>query len=184
MSLYWPHLERIVDEREGDPDALVEVLAELGFRSRSGAVRLRERVIDRLNELVDEGWPWPTTAAASGDGFIDGGEWPRAGMLSFLGYHVGENGLEADERRRILDRAYSGRLPKVNDAQYMQGWGELASSARLRKMAESIAAFCRNQRRRAPSALSVTDWESDLDYLHTRYYVGHYDFVWPDTALT
>ena len=184
LSLYWPHLERIVDEREGDPDVLAEVLAELGFRSRSGAMRLRERVIDRLNELGDEGWPWPTTTAASGDGFIDADEWPRAGMLSFLGYHVGENGIEADDRRRILDHAYAGRLPNVNDAQYMQGWGAPASSTRLRKMAESIAAFCRNQRRKDPSALSVTEWESDLDYLHTRHYVGRYDFVWPDTTLT
>ena len=182
-SLYWPHLERIVDEREGDPDALAEVLAELGFRSRSGAMRLRERVIDRLIELADEGWTWPTTTAASGDGFMDADEWPRAGMLSFLGYHVGVNGLRADDRRKILDSAYAGRLPNVNDAQYMQGWGAPASSARLRKIAESIAAFCRNHRRKDPSALSVTEWESDLDYLHARHYVGRYDFVWPDTTL-
>ncbi len=183
IDLYWPDLATLMDERYDDSNGLVEILYELGFRSSSGAMHLRERVIERLIELSEEGFPWPSTAAPTGDGYIDVDNWPQKGMLSFIGYHVGDRGLNGDERRKILDFAYAGRLPNVNNQSYMDQWAKPKSLARLRKMAESIAAFCRNRKRKDPNALAVQDWEVDLEYLRTKYYVGRYDFAWPSTKL-
>jgi hypothetical protein len=66
----------------------------------------------------------------------------------------------------------------------MAEWGAPSTGPRLRKMVESLAAFARNAKRRDARRLSVAiaEWESDLDYLKRTYYVGRYDFVWPDTA--
>lgn len=183
IDLYWPDLDALIDERYDDPIGLLEVLYELSFRRRAGAISARERVVNRLVELSDQGFPWPSTLAPQGDGFLEADEWPQTGMLSYLGYHVGENGPGESARRAVLDLAYSNTLPNVNNRAYMAQWGDPNSSQRLRKMAKSIAAFCRNQKRKNADALSVREWESDLEYLRVKYYVRRYDFVWPSTEL-
>jgi hypothetical protein len=184
IDRWWPNLAALVDERRDDTLGLVEILHELGFRHRAGAMRLRERVFERLLELSEEGFAWPSTMASSGGGYLEADDWPKKGMLSFLGYHVGESGLGAGGRREILDFAYKGRLPNVNNQSYMDQWGHPETGARLKKMAESIAAFCRNHKRKNGAALSVQEWESDLEYLRVKYYVGRYSFIWPDTEVT
>lgn len=183
INLHWPQLAELVDKRYNDLIGLTEVLYELGFRSRAGAMRARERIIQRLNELSKNSFAWPTTATLKGDGYLDADDWPQKGILSFLGYHVGDNGLNDTSRREILDLAYNGVLPNVNDQAYMDQWGNPASARRLRKMANSIASFCRGKKSRDPDLLAVKEWDSDLEYLRLKYYVGRYDFDWPNTSL-
>lgn len=183
ISLYWPELAALKDERHNDLAGLIEILIELRFRSSPGAVRTRELVTERLYELIEEGFPWPTTTALTADGYLEVDNWPRKGMLSHLGYHVGKSGLYKNNRRKVLDFAYTGKLPNLNDKSYMDKWAKPRTSARLRQIGESIAAFCRNLKRKDPNALAVQEWEADLEYLRTEYYVGHYDFTWPSTTL-
>ena len=183
IGLYWPDLAALKNERHYNPYGLLEILYELAFRSRPGAVQTRELVIERLNELIEEGFPWPRTTAPTSDGYIDADNWPQKGMLSHLGYHVGESGLYEDNRRNILDFTYTGELPNFNDQSYMDQWAKPRTSARLRKMAESIGAFCRNMKRNDPNSLAVKEWEADLEYLRNEYYIGHYDFTWPSATL-
>lgn len=178
QKYWWPQLQDLYKERYDDPIGLQEILSELLFRHRSGAVRLRKMVNERIVDLT---FIWPSTDAPGGDGSLEGYNWPKEGMLSYLGYHVGQNGVRVESRRQILDLAYSGRLPNVQDVKYTASWGMPNSGKRLQKMAESIAAFCRNHKRRDPFAPAVLEWEQDLDYLKQKYYIGKYGFVWPKT---
>ena len=93
ISLAWRKLYELKNERHYDLYGLLEILNELAFRSRPGAVHTRELVIERLNELMEEGFPWPRTTAPTSDGYLDAENWPQKGMLSHLGYQVGESGL-------------------------------------------------------------------------------------------
>ncbi len=108
------------------------------------------------------------------------------GMLSYLDYRVGrQNGEVASIRQRILSRVFEGRLPPVFPTDYMSSWGAPKSAARLRKIAESIAAFTRNAKRRRDYKMddAISDWESDLGFLYDRYYIGHFSFGWPITRI-
>jgi hypothetical protein len=187
------HIQQRINELEamaasnwGSPSLLFEIFTELEFRKpRKRPRELKQRINDRLLELAaDFYFTWPSTSAPGGDGNLDGAGWPRTGLLSYLGYHVGRTGLPTTTRRAILADAYLGNLPTVNNPVYMADWGDPVCGPRLRKIAESLAAFCRNQKRKdGPhfQSAAVADWESDLAYLKGTYYDGVYDFPWPRT---
>src|SRR5205814_877233 len=91
---------------------------------------------------------WPTTAILPSLEALDGDQfWYTEGILSFMGYHVGQYGVIASHRQDILDYVFHEQLPRVNNGEYMRSWGTPKSSSRLRKMAESLAAFARNAKR-------------------------------------
>jgi hypothetical protein len=182
---FWPDVPMTKSERErSQQEARKAYLASL--EEVSEADRKRERTIESVDDLPipeDENFQWPSTDAIGGDGGLSGDGWPQQGLLSYVGYRVGQSGLDIEDRQNMLDLVYERHLPSVNDADYMGSWGYPGTAIRLRKMAESIAAFCRNQKRRDLLAISVEDWEYDLDYLKRRFYIGHYDFEWPSTEV-
>jgi hypothetical protein len=146
---------------------------------------VRLLILDRRAKLLEESFSWPTTQPPVGSGSLAEDtvfEHPQ-GPLGHLGYRVGLVGLVPESRREILDWVYRNPLPLVNSAEYMREWGQRVSGPRLRKMAESIAAFCRNAKRDDPTrlAVAITNWEDDLAYLKRTYYDGRYDFIWPRT---
>jgi hypothetical protein len=109
---------------------------------------------------------------------------PSQSPLHAMGYRVGRQGLSSGERRSILGKAFSGGLPHVENPEYMSQWGEPGSPERLRKMANDIAANCRNmKRRRNRSDQAIKEWESDLEWLEQTYYRGHFQFSWPRTSV-
>jgi len=140
---------------------------------------------ERRSRLPDRGegyFLWPTTDAAGGDGRLTTGDWIELGMLRILGYQVGHvNGKPPAVRQMILAEVFGMRLPPVLPARHMDEWGLPTTARRLQKMAESIAAFARNARRRNDDRLgdAIADWKADLEYLHMRYYVGHFRFAYP-----
>jgi hypothetical protein len=133
-----------------------------------------------------ESFPWPTTEAQPGSGNLSGNEWPELGLLRYQGYAVGEAGEVEQVRHRILGDTFRLQtLPDIVSPEYVASWGAPGSSQRLRKMAESIAAFCRNAKRRPGSLVSkaVEDWEADLAWLKRSHYDDRFDrqFPWPKT---
>jgi hypothetical protein len=167
-----------------DSDALQLILAELLFRKRAGAQKLRKKVTERLIEMSQQSFLWPSTAVLPSSHALGGDQfWYSDGLLSFMGYRVGQNGVPASHRRDILDYVYHEAIPRVNSTEYMNSWSVPKSSGRLRKMAESIAAFTRNAKRNlfADMSSAVSDWEEDLAYLKRTIYDGRYNFVWPAT---
>lgn len=106
-------------------------------------------------------------------------------MLAFLGYRVGlTKGLSERSRVQILDVAFGSPLPPINGPDYMREWGTPKSAARLKKLADSLAAFARNAKRNSSTSLesAIADWEHDLEYLYYQYYVGKFRFAWPSLA--
>lgn len=177
-------LETIAEDNWNNAYVLFEVFSELKFRKpRKRPTELRDSIIERLLELAEAHFRWPSTTAVGGNSSIETAGWPRTGLLSYLGYHAGKTELTAAARRSMLNRAYQDDLPTMNNPIYMAQWGEPKSGTRLRKMAESLAAFCRNQKRKQEytHSTAVMNWESDLAYLKVTYYDGTYDFRWPRT---
>ena len=128
------------------------------------------------------GWfPWPSTVADGGDGSVSGEEWLGTGPLKFLGYTVGSNGEPKGVRWAVLERAFNVALPPVFPPQYLAAWGDPGSAQRLHKIADSIAAFARNAKRRDPGGLgaAIADWVTDLDHLHDKFYATQFGFDWP-----
>ena len=126
---------------------------------------------------------WPSTSApASKYGFIGDVFFYKEGLLSYVGYRVGQQGLPSHVRLQILDCVFHNILPRVDSHEYMNEWGMPKTAARLHKLAETLAAFTRNAKRRMKhSNLSkaIADWETDLNYLYRQYYIGKFGFAWP-----
>lgn len=137
-----------------------------------------------LEYLSGVGFDWPRTYVAAGEGsFV--AELPAVGLLKRMGYRVGRKGLDEAERRAILHQVFHAAvLPQVTSAAYMREWGGPRSGERLLKMANSIAAFCRNEKRKSrPSEEAVSDWENDLEWLRRTYYRGRFRFHWPSVSV-
>jgi hypothetical protein len=154
--------------------------------SRSGETPRAKHMTQQPEAGASEYFPWPATRAPGGKGNLTGDVFKvKDGMLSDCGYQVGASGLPVDQRRRILDDVYQKPLPPQKNANYAAEWGVPHSAARLQKMAESIASFVRNAKRRNAAQMekSIREWEADLAYLKRRYYDGYYSFRWPETDL-
>lgn len=139
-------------------------------------------------EMPSDGYfEWPSTDAPKSKNSIGPFEAQSEGMLSYLEYHVGRtHELSAKVRRAILDRVFRGKLPPVFPEGYMEEWGEPETAHRLRKTAECIAAFARLFKRRDDDRMdqAIREWEADLDWLYSEYYVGHFGFAWPTTRAS
>ncbi|TGQ16371.1 MULTISPECIES: hypothetical protein [unclassified Mesorhizobium] len=145
-----------------------------------------ETAWDALDKKRDDEFAWPSTEVRGHSGTLTVPAFRSEGMLSYLEYRVGKTAsLPAVLRQSILARVFEGRLPRVFDAEYMRAWGSPASAQRLRKMAESLAAFARNGKRSGVERLeeAIRQWEQDLEFLYERYYVGRFGFGWPTTSI-
>ncbi len=163
---------------EGNPDA-PDVTAA---RQRLAEV---EAEWERRQALVPDHpnyFPWPSTDAPGGDGCVATGDWQEVGMLAYLGYHVGKSSKStAAQRTRLLRHVFAMRLPPLNGIAYMRLWGSPHSATRLKKIAEGLAAFARNAKRRKNPSLAeaILQWEADLSHLKHTIHVGRFDFPWP-----
>lgn len=110
---------------------------------------------------------------------------PEVGLLASHGYHVGKNGRPLNERRRILDYIMTSVLPDKPSRAEVQRYGAPYSEHRLRQVVQVIDTF-----RISPGieqakkrAVAIADWSRDLEYLRNNYYLGWYDFIWPEHVL-
>ena len=131
--------------------------------------------------MIDDYFPWPSTEApASQYGFQGDFFFYDKGLLQYVGYSVGHDGEPLHVRREILDCVFHNKLPNVNSLKYMQEWGHPKTPARLKKMANAIAAFTRLSKNKSNDyGQAIDDWETDLDYLYKAYYVDKFNFAWP-----
>jgi hypothetical protein len=182
-------LEELLDKRAGKA---LKVYSQEMFLSywASGRDPFEDEKIARkfgeghpaLEFLSNVGFDWPKTLVAGGDGDFNE-ELPSVGVLKHSGYTVGKSGLDERERREVLRYVYSSQLPVVVSVSYMEEWGKPKSKERLQKMANSVATFCRNEKRKSrPSLLAISDWEDDLQWLHKTFYSGRFMFQWPSVS--
>jgi hypothetical protein len=89
---------------------------------------------------------------------------PEVGMLSFLGYRVGEmNPTPSNIRTQILEYILDFHLPPLNGPYYFTQWGEPHSIGRFRKLIASLDSFARNAecRERPVCRKAIADWRRD-----------------------
>jgi hypothetical protein len=92
-------------------------------------------------------------------------ETPDRGMLSTLGYRVGNGGEREASRRRLLDFAMSAELPFVSSIRYTLQWGHPSSRARLSKLCRTLEGLATGAEGRPNMALACTHWLEDQDYV-------------------
>ena len=106
-------------------------------------------------------------------------------MLKCLGYTVGRtNGASKSLRVLILTELFEGPVLPAFPADYIVKWGGPRTPGRLKQLAETLAAFTRNAKRRRNAVMddAIRDWEADLKFIYDNFYVGHFGFAWPATA--
>ncbi len=163
-------------------DKLIERRQEEKRKQNHEQRHIERRRLKLLNQAGYFEWP-STDAPASIHGFSGDKFFYKDGLLSYVGYKVGRKGIVKHIRLQILDCVFHNQLPNVHSLEYMDEWGFAKTSPRLRKIAESLAAFTRNAKRRknADNSQAILDWESDLEYLYYKYYIGKFGFAWPDS---
>ncbi len=179
-------LETIADSKWDNTEVLKQIHYELEFRSRKKALALRKRIATRLTQLqeTETQFKWSKTTANPGSQNLSNDVFKyEQGLLKYYGYKVGRSGLSHRERWEILDRVFSQPLLEIDNAAYLNEWGEPKSAKRLQKIVDSIAAFTRNAKRRDKHSFSkaIQDWETDLAYLKKTYYDKRFSFGYPRT---
>jgi len=175
-------LEQKARDNTDDPRVLLEILYDVTTWSDDDLASLQRWIIDQVLDHVDEPFSWPATEVPTGDGRVTPDEWPEVGLLGKLGYKVGKSGKDEFRRRAILRHAFhvdAGKWLPVGEQ--ASAWGAPRSAERLQKIANSLAAFARNARKRSDSTLetAISHWETDLHYLKEEFYESQFTFKWP-----
>lgn len=90
---------------------------------------------------------------------------PEHGVLSVVGYKVGNDGAPEKQRRLKLDYIMSGTLPPVASPAYMAEWGEPNTRQRYRKLHRVIRVLASSGKQFPNMELAVQHWEDDLLYI-------------------
>lgn len=130
---------------------------------------------------------WPTTDAPESLHKIIASGWLETGLLRHYGYRVGEGGIPERDRRDKLEGVINAKLnAKIFDGNYMDQWGDAGSFKRLMKLANTIAAMCRNAKRSPfDYKKAISEWEADLAYLKESHYERALNLEmirWPQTG--
>jgi hypothetical protein len=172
----------------GQLQSVFRILAKPDSNRWEEAIKLRQDVSCIWGRQAAEGkwFPWPTTIASPGARRLKGVNWRDKGMLSLLEYRVGETNPTPDDIRWcILQFVFECHLPPMEDAINNLDWGMPQTAQRLKKLANSLAAFTRNAKRQNTVSLAtaIDDWEHDLGLLHEKYYLQFFHFGWPATDI-
>lgn len=185
INLTSKQLAELAEEHRHNVDILGDLLHELAFRKRKKAFAVRQKVIDYLNQTTESRFLWPSTEAPESSISLDAIDAQEKGLLGIMGYRVGQNGLSEFQRRDLLSAIYEESLVQCGSPDYMAQWGNNSTSTRLQKLANCLATFTRNAKRRHLVSLtkSVQNWEDDLSFLKKSFYEGRYSFDWPETTI-
>jgi hypothetical protein len=90
---------------------------------------------------------------------------PNPGMLSALGYHVGEDGVETAVRRPILDYLLTqDALPAIDSLGHMREWGHASEPTRQLKLRWVISNLM-HEKWGFGYDKAVREWRADLAYV-------------------
>lgn len=195
MSQERPYISKSTDELEiisnvhwNNRDILQLICDELKFRSKQKARVLYTKVFARFQDLSakkdlqkSQNREKFNNNNNNQDNTVDNQlsdiiQYPE-GILRHMGYRVGLSGLPENQRRQILKQVLTGNLPSINSTEYMSDWGQPNSQKRFNKVFDSINAFINNAKQQVNknNQQAIQDWEGDLEFLKSIYYVVHKD---------
>lgn len=96
-------------------------------------------------------------------------ETPEQGVLSRVGYRVGNNGISQKLRQQRLDYVMSDILPAVGSPAYMAEWGEPGSLKRYKKLHRVLQVFISSANTLGNMDKAQKEWEEDLEYLELKW---------------
>ncbi|EGQ7998529.1 hypothetical protein LH709_001086 [Vibrio vulnificus] len=171
-------LFRVIDEVKSEIEKLEKRRESLG---RDDPLYNQIKNTFDSNATSIKGFKWPSTLAYESSENIPEVDWPQVGMLKGVGYSVGAKGLPTAQRRELLSNIMSQQLPYVTSYAYRQEWGEPNTTARLKKLANTIANLAKNSKRSSNNtSIAISEWEEDLRWLKENYYKnGKYSWSWP-----
>lgn len=131
-------------------------------------------------------WKWPVIndpSSYAGGPFT--GTFRDFSALKLFGYTVGKTeGWPQSRRQQFLSDFMETRLPGIVEATFGDEYGAPMTTDRLRKVANVIAsnASLRYRSDAQRYRFAIQDWEDDLAFLKSKYYVGRgLQFQpWPD----
>lgn len=91
------------------------------------------------------------------------------GVMSYVGYHVGEKGQPRNIRWKILDCVFHNPLPNVISESYMSEWGEPETRHRFAKMQSFLMYFSENPGR-GDFRKAIAEWDQDLSYVNNNFW--------------
>ena len=94
---------------------------------------------------------------------------PTHGVLSAVGYKVGNEGEIPALRRKLLDYIMMDTLPPVGSPPYMAEWGDKLSKVRYRKLHRVIRVLASGAKTLGNMEKAENDWEDDLVYIETHW---------------
>ena len=94
---------------------------------------------------------------------------PKNGVLSVIGYKVGNEGEKTSIRRKMLDYIMSETLPPVASPAYMAEWGENLSKDRYQKLHRVLRALATGGATMGNMDKAVSEWEDDLEYIENKW---------------
>ena len=94
---------------------------------------------------------------------------PENGLLSVVGYKVGNEGEKTSIRRKLLDFIMSENLPPVGSPAYIAEWGEKMSKDRYRKLHRVIRVLASSGKTKGNRDKAVIEWEEDLECLENNW---------------
>ena len=94
---------------------------------------------------------------------------PEQGLLSVVGYKVGNEGERKPVRHTILDYILTSDLPPVASPAYMAEWGHKNTPERYRKLHRVIRVLASSGKTLGNMDKAVIEWEEDLDYLELKW---------------
>lgn len=148
---------------------------------------------DSITEICDQHepvqfftneFPWPVWPASESDederdlDDYENYEWADESALKRLGYNAQQDGPSAEQRRAILQRAFSLNLDEVADPENVSRWGEPNTARRLVALASFLNWLVRFQGAGKPDA--AEKWQSDAKWLRQTFYKPTMGFAWPE----
>ncbi len=113
--------------------------------------------------------------------------WRKLGLLKASGYTVGlSSNVPAEMRKQILNHIFLiDDLSDIDDREYAAEWGHPKTGTRLKKLADSIASFAKNSKRKNNPSLNtaIQEWDNDLSHLKRTFYDRWGDFPWPNVKV-
>ena len=122
-------------------------------------------IAQRRIEAILEEWKKRKESAKFGTYKADT---PEEGLLSVLGYHVGQQGEKKEKRHRILDYVISGELPPVGSPAYMFEWGEAKSRKRFLKL-RTVLKRLFFKAKGFNWEKAMIEWDADLEYIEKKW---------------
>ena len=122
----------------------------------------------RVKEAIQQEWHRRLNAFEQGKYKA---ETPEKGVLSTIGYRVGNDGLPAEKRKLLLDYLIEEILPPVGSPAHMAEWGEPETRICYMKAHRVIQVLASSGKTLGYLDKATNEWLEDLKYLEESW--GH-----------